>query len=268
MLRKIFVPILLGCCLFLFQVPLLRGGWCHDGHINFIREAIRILPVFDYNFCRHYQHDMVKGVIEGEFHYRYLEADISPNWFENVAEEDLIFLQGCPVDSTNMNEGAVFFTRHLNRLREDLKKLTRRNSEILFDLAGLIQSINNICIPLYDGEMGENHFVKHTEGIVLDTERIERIENLESWLSGKLGHLLAVRYEWSRIGRTGDRESFREYSYKAIEQMIYTSASIIIYVLDNCFGPADPVHRDEVAGHHLRHMKIVNGRKPGIGGVH
>lgn len=258
------------CVIILTGIPWnpVYAGWGHHVHINLLYEAVRILPVFDYEMCKYYLTHMTEGAVEGEYHFRYIDKGIKPARLRNVSDQELYLLNGIPVTESNRKDTVTLYSRLFESLKTEIKTVRRENSEILFDLAYLIQSVNNCLIPEYQGDyMGEHAYAHGTGDIDIRTHKIEEIADLHAWMEERFTLLLNIRKEWSSAGDVRDTEQFEKIAMHANEFLIYTGAALIHYVLDDCFGPEHPEVREQIAAMHEKRLKAGGGRKPGIGSV-
>ncbi|MCP4901652.1 MAG: hypothetical protein GY906_32210 [bacterium] len=242
-----------------------EAGWGHKAHSNVIREAVRVLPIFDYEMCLYYKDDLVKGAIEGEIQFKYRAQGKPPLWMKDLTPLEVELLNGIPVTAENLDEATEFFTKRFEELRLDIVLARRQYSEVFFEIGYLLHSMNNILIPLYEkGHFPEQHLAAHTQEIKLNPELVAKFQELEPWLKQTITQKLAARKLWSGLAVRGDREGFIEYAKTANSFNIYSNAAIIHYVLGGSFGPADPEVRAEVGKIHERQLDIQRGRKPGV----
>ncbi len=248
-----------------FATSKIFAGWAHYTHINYIKEAVRILPHFDYEMCLYYKDHLIEGAVEGEIHYKFITAGKYPLWMSELTEEEITFLNGIPINDLNVNSAAVFFAKRFESLRENLDLLDKPYSRIMFELGYFLHSINNSLIPEYQG--GKSPWQQagsKTDSIDIKTLKIEMISNLEEWLLKTLEENLKLRAEWTKASEDEIKEEFLRIAAKAHERNIYNTASLIEYVLNDTFGPSDERLRKIIAEKHAKHFKSNGGRKPGI----
>lgn len=242
-----------------------EAGWGHQAHSNLVREAVRILPIFDYEMCLYYKEDLIKGAIEGEIHFKYRAQGVGPRWMNDLSAAEIEILNGIPVEPENLDDAASFFGSRLEELRLDVVQARRRYSEVFFELGYLLHSMNNILIPLNEeGNFPEQYLASRTQDIEIRTEKVEFFAELEPWLRAILSEKLSMRQKWSDLARPETRDEFIAYSARANEFNIYSIAALIHYVLAESFGPAHPEARAHVAEIHERQLNANGGRKPGV----
>ena len=241
------------------------AGWSHRVHINLLKEAIRILPYFEYQMCIYYKNHLMEGVVEGEIQYRYRDRGKGPLWLNTTNKKELEYLNGIPIKEKDIEAAAQFFCERLERCRADIRNSNRRYGDVLFELGYILHSINNVLIPLYEkGHFPEQRLAQQTESIDLRTEHIEEITDLKPWLSHMLKEKLRLRAEWSKTAEANVREAFVEHAHRANEKNIYVLAGILRYVLRDCFGPADPEVRKSLGEMHEKQLQADGGRKPWV----
>lgn len=248
-----------------FLIPdLLIAGWSHGVHKNYLEEAIRILPYFDYMMCKYYKVHIIEGAIEGEYHFRYIKKGVYPKWINNVKEEEFKFVNGLSIRKENISEAAEFYFKKFEDIKMRIKNVENRNSEMLFEMGYYLHSITNILKPHSHGTNmpSAELLARNTKNIELRTNQIEKIINLKSWLKKIISEKLDHKSLWTQSAESGDRDSFNRLAMKANEMNIYHLASIINYVFDDCFGPEDPKIRKSIQDRINKQYK--GGRKPGI----
>ena len=52
---------------FAFFPVIVMAGWGHHAHVNYLKEAIRILPCFDYEMCLYYRDALIPLYEQGRF---------------------------------------------------------------------------------------------------------------------------------------------------------------------------------------------------------
>ena len=254
-IQKFFILI----CTFSF----LNAGWGQEAHKNLLTEAIRILPVFDYEMCVYYKTPLLTGIVEGEIQFKYKENGISPLWLKLKNPEEISYLNGIPVNKKNYKEAAEFFALKFSSLRSDIINCKRKYSDILYELGYYLTAINNILIPLYEkGNFPEQVYAKKTSELFLDSKQIKKITNINLWCINTFENFLSLREKWTNSAKPDNHEEFKSLSHKANSQQIYTLANIISYVLSDSFGPGHPEARKHVQKIHEKHIKVTNGRKP------
>lgn len=262
-MRKIITKIIFVCLLILITTTGLYAGWSHHTHANYIEEAIRILPIFDYEMCVYYNKYLTEGAVEGEIHYRYISNGIYPSWLPELTKDEIQFLNGIPINEQTAKAASDFFATRFEKLKVDMDSLSRSYSQIFFELGYYLHSINNTLIPEYHGgkcpwqQMGSN-----TESIEIKTANIEKIADLNDWLLTIIKANLRIRSEWTKMAESENKDEFLKIAQMAHERNIYNTASLIQYVLNDCFGPAAPQVRKKVAEIHEKKLNSNGGRKP------
>lgn len=246
-------------------VSSLHAGWSHHTHINYIKEAIRILPIFDYEMCVYYKNHLIEGAVEGEIHYRYIANGTYPSWLPKLSTDEIQFLNGIPINEHNVTGATGFFTERFETLRKDIELLEKSYANIFFELGYYLHSINNTLIPEYHGgKCPWQQVASNTDSFDINTSQVEKIVDLREWLEKTFRENLRIRGEWTKSAESEDKDGFIKIAQKAHERNIYNTASLIQYVLNDCFGPADPGVRKKVAAIHDKKMNTNGGRKPGI----
>lgn len=242
-----------------------NAGWGHHVHINYVKEAISILPYFEYQMALYYKDDILKGAIEGEIQHKYNYKGITPKWMGEISKEESLFLCGIYVDENNKDVASKFFYQRIENLKKDLNSCNRKYSDVLFELGYLICSINNILVPLYEeGHFNEHYYASNTsQAIELKTDSIEKISDIKLWMEKMIDQKLQTRKKWSAFAENNDNSGFVNYGHQANKQNIYVSASIINYVLVGCYGPSEETgHRDFVEKKHNKKYSIKGDRRP------
>ena len=85
------------------------AGWSHRVHIHYLKEAIRILPYFEYQMCIYYKDHLMEGVVEGEIQYRYRDRGKGPHWLKTTGLKELEYLNGIPIQEKDIETAAQFF---------------------------------------------------------------------------------------------------------------------------------------------------------------
>lgn len=262
-MRKKIARFIFICTFFLMGPSSLISGWSHHTHINYLREAIRILPVFDYEMCVYYYNHLAEGAVEGEIHYRYITKGKYPSWLKKLTKDEIKFLNGIPINALSVKDASTFFAKRFEALKNSINSLKKPYSQIFFELGYYLHSINNTLIPEYQGgkcpwqQMGSN-----TDSIDIKTANIHKISNLNEWLLKTLKKNLAIRSDWTKMAESENKDGFMKIAKMAHERNIYNTGSIIQYVLNDCFGPADPKVRKKVAAIHEKKLNSNDGRKP------
>ena len=70
-----------------------------------------------------------------------------------------------------------------------------------------------------------------------------------------------TRNKWSEFANNRDRDGFISYAEKANKMNIYTIASILEWVIDDCYGPENKEVRGRLESMHESRMQKKNGRK-------
>lgn len=241
------------------------AGWGYHAHINYLKEAIRILPYYEYQMGIYYKDHLIEGLVEGEIQFKYRHQGIGPKWLPLKRQKELEYLSGLPIQENDVEKTAAFFYGHFERLRSDLVGAERRYSEVLFELGYFLHAINNVLIPLYEkGHFPEQRLASNTEEIDLTEAQIDEITDLKSWLHRMLSQKLQIRSQWSETADAGDMDAFIEQAHQANLKNITVMASILHYILHGCLGPADSEVMKEVAQIHESRLKMHRGRKPWI----
>jgi hypothetical protein len=241
--------------------PLL-AGWSHRTHTNYLQEAVRILPYFDYLMCSYYQDHLLEGAVEGEFHFRLVKKGQRPGWLEGVEESELRFVNGLSVGPEDIEAAATFFSQQFDELRESVVNAERRNADIMFMLGYYLHSLNNTLMPHYQAEgiPSPEYLAQHTDSLNLRRDRVEEIQDLRSWLATTIAENLTLANEWTAAARQENRDEFVSYAMKGNARNIYNAASIISYVLADSFGPEDPAARESIVD--IWDRRHGRGRRP------
>lgn len=241
----------------------LRAGWGPEAHKNLLTEAIRILPIFDYEMCVYYKSPLITGIIEGEIQFKYKDNGVSPNWIELKNPQELVFLNGIHINKKNYDKAADFFANKFSALRNDIINCRRKYSDVLYELGYYLTAINNMLIPLYEkGNFPEQKYAKQTANLILESNEIVKIKNIKYWCKNTFTNFLNLRESWTKSARTDNLDEFKKLSHKANTSQIYALANIISFILSDSFGPGHPDARKHVQKIHEKHINVVNGRKP------
>lgn len=241
----------------------LNAGWGPEAHKNLLKESIRILPIFDYEMCTYYKEFLYAGIIEGEIQFKYKDKGTIPNWLPATDKVEVQYLNGIPIDESNYQTAADFFSKRFENLRSDIVKCRRKYSDVFYELGYYLTAINNILIPLYEeGNYPEQHYAKQTSDLVLDPDKVIKIENMAEWLENRFSQIIKMRSKWTEAAKPNNSDEFKKISHEANLQQIYNMSNVISFVLGESFGPGHPEARKHVQKIHEKNIKLVKGRKP------
>jgi hypothetical protein len=242
----------------------LLAGWSHRTHVNYIEEAVRILPYFDYLMCNYYLDHLLEGAVEGEFHFRFVTKGQRPAWLEGVKDTELKLVNGLSVAPEDIEAAATFFSQQFDELREDIVNAERRNADLMFMLGYYLHSLNNTLMPRSEavGTPSAQYLAQHTDSLNLKRDNVEDIEDLRSWLATTIAKNLTLADEWTAAARRGDGDAFVSYAMRGNARNIYNAASIISYVLADTFGPEDPAARQSIVD--IWDRRHGRGRRPSM----
>jgi len=253
----------LGSLLALFAVQTADAGWSMHAHTNYLKESIRILPILDYEMCLHYRGALLAGIVEGEVHFKFRAEGHSSPWLGALSKEQVGFLNGLPVNESTIDQASILFAGRFAGLRSEIAGMKRPYQETLFELGFYLAAINNVLLPQYESShFPEQRLASDTASWPLDSKQVETIQDIDTWMETMLAKKIKLRDRWSEAAAMGDLERFKELAREANTMNVAVLASLISFVLDRCYGPADPEHRAKVGKHHEQHLEIVNGRKP------
>jgi hypothetical protein len=97
--------VLLGVTLALCVAHTAAAGWSMHAHTNYLQEAIRILPILDYEMCLHYREALLTGIVEGEIQFKYRAEGRYPLWLGRLSSEQVAMLNGL----ADHKKGTLFF---------------------------------------------------------------------------------------------------------------------------------------------------------------
>jgi hypothetical protein len=238
------------------------AGWSPKTHRNYIVEAIRILPYFDYLWCSYYRDDLLKGAIEGEFHFRHYAKGRVPRWMvEEVSTREASLANGYGLTEEKVTPAARFLGLRFEKLRNDLRTASRPNSEIMFDLGYWLHSLVNVVVPRLTGQgmPSPEPYARSTASIDIRQSRIDAFSEPRPWLEKRLRLHLESRNQWEAAQSA---EDFERCAAQVSEDMIYSLASVMAYVLDDSFGPEAEEQRAALQA--MQERRLGDGRKPDI----
>jgi hypothetical protein len=258
--------------LFALAVPINSlWAWAPQVQSNYLKEAIRILPWFQFSMCKDYKNHLVEGIVEAEYQFWFSPNAKCKGLASKLRENKLKFVKGWGFQEKDIGTIVKYFHEKLEGLKSSIRKGDKPYAKIMFELGYYLHPINNYLKPPYfhtdnptKDEMSYHNkcflLAKDTKTIELNTNNIDTIKELKPWLKMMLIENLKARDEWYQAAKT-DKSSFAKYTRLASERNIYNLASIINYVLSD-LAPMTPELKKFVYGKINRMFK--GGRKPGI----
>lgn len=246
-------------------------AWAPQVQSNYLKEAIRILPWFQYLMCKDYQNYLIEGIVEAEYQFWFFHGGNCPGLVENLKENKLKYIKGWNYQEEDIENIAEYFYKKFEGLKSSIRNGDNQYSEIMFKLGYNLHPINNCLKPpyLHTTKPTKEEIYYHnqctrlannTESIELKTENIDNIENLKSWLEEMLTKNLKLRNEWYKEASI-DKSNYKKYTMLASEKNIYNLAGIINYVLGD-LNPMTPEMKKFV--YDKINKKFKGMRKPGI----
>lgn len=254
--------ILIICCIRLL-------AWAPQVQKNFLNEAVRILPWFQYLMCLDYKASLTTGIVEAEYEFWFFHGGNCPGLVKRLKAEKIKYIRGWNFQREDIAVISGFLAEKFNGMKRDIRNGQKRYDEIMFELGYFLHSINNFLKPPYIHEeklsKGQKRYhaqctmvARNTDSIDLRTEKIEKIDNLKSWLEKMLEKNIKLRDRWYAEAESG-RSSFKEDTLVTCENNIYNLASIIFYVLNN-LNPMKPELKNFL--YMKVQKKFKGGRKP------
>lgn len=259
--------------LFLLIVCTYNFPWAPQVQTNFLIEAIRILPWYQYLMCKDYKNALIEGIVEAEYQFWFNKSGNCIGLNDNIIKEKMDSIKGWMFQEEDISKAAEFLARKFDDLKSDIRAGNRRYREILFELGYYLHPINNYLKPPYfhkgkpTKEEREYHsnctrLAQNTEHIDLKTHNVEKISDLKSWLETMLEKDLLIRQEWYEEAET-NKKSYDRFTELASRTNIYNLASIIRYVLSDLQPKgSNPEVQDRVLEKIDKLYK--GGRKPSI----
>ena len=261
---------------FIFLAPIIVPNnsllaWSPQVQSNYLKEAIRILPWFQYLMCKDYKDYMIEGIVEAEYEFWFFHGDSCPGLTEKLKENKLKYIKGWDFQKEDTELIVEYFYDKFEGLKISIRNGDKPYAEIMFELGYYLHSINNYLKPPYLHTINPTkeeiyyhnqctRLANNTELIELKTENIEDITNLKLWLEDMLAKNMEIRNEWYKEA-SSDKTSFKKFTMLASERNIYNLSSIINYVLSD-LNPMTPEMKEFV--YDKINMKFKGNRKPGI----
>ncbi len=220
------------------------------------------MPYFDYLWGNYYRDDILKGAIEGEFHFRHHAKGRIPHWRRGkVNRRELHYLSGYGLTQQDAAPAARALTKRFEKLRAEFATARRPNRELMFELGYGLHAIANSLVPrtTSPGMPSPEPCARNTAAIELKQSEIERIEKLRPWLVRRIEHHLQLRDQWETAS---DKDAFKQHSVRASQAIIYSLAAIMTYVMGTAFGPEDEKVRSSLE--EMKNRRLGDGRKPDI----
>lgn len=246
-------------------------AWAPQIQSNYLKEAIRILPWFQYSMCKDYKNHLIEGIVEAEYQFWFFPSANCQGLASKLKESKLKFVKGWDFQEKDIETIVQYFYGKFEGLKSSIRRGDKPYAEIMFELGYSLHPINNYLKPPYFHTKNPTKeaiyyhnkcflLAKDTRQIELNTKNIKNITKLKQWLRKMLIENLKIRNEWYNAAET-DKNSFEKYTKLASERNIYNLASIINYVLGD-LAPMTPEMKKFVYDKINKRFKGM--RKPGI----
>jgi len=139
-------------------------AWAPQVQSNYLKEAIRILPWFQYLMCRDYKNYLIEGIVEAEYQFWFMKSGNCSGLVKNLKKNKLRFIIGWNFQEKDIKTAAEFFHKKFEGLKSYVKDGNKRYSEIMFELGYYLHSINNSLKPPYFHKSNSTKHDPHSSG--------------------------------------------------------------------------------------------------------
>lgn len=172
-------------------------AWAPQVQSNYLKEAIRILPWFQYSMCKDYKNYLIEGIVEAEYQFWFIHSGECSGLAKNIQENKLKFIKGYNYEEEDIETVAEYFCEKFEGLKYRIRNGGQRYSQIMFELGYYLHSINNSLKPPYihaENPTKEEIYyhsqctrlAQNTAFLELRMDKINTITNLKSWLKNML----------------------------------------------------------------------------------